>query len=430
MRLGNIFTLLGLATLPLATPWLDEAVGQDAKPATERRRPAAVIEVAGDDGSAVKRQVQQWIEQLGSKDADQREAAAKALAGQGEAARAALEDARKSGDAEVRFSAAQLLDRLDEEQTARTRSRSSVGGMLRDSGEPPAGATRRRATSRIVTGDDAASEADDAADDAPRNDRRRALRTMPHLFDDQRLQELHQRMVERMQELFDGEDPFAPFFKLGPDGADHGLIQIGPGSSFSRVVEQDGQRQKTEIKVDEDGHVKAVVEKDGAVETYEADSVEALQADHPELLEGFGQVRVGRHDPAEQLPSRSSPKMVGPRLRRAQRDVPAEPPTIVPPGPRELLGPVANGPRLGIRVEPLDVKVAEYLELDAGVGLRVIEVEPGSAAEEIGVLKNDVVIEVNGRTIRGVADVQAALQKGKPAEADLIVFRKGQRLEL
>jgi hypothetical protein len=40
------------------------------------------------------------------------------------------------------------------------------------------------------------------------------------------------------------------------------------------------------------------------------------------------------------------------------------------------------------------------------------------------------VIEVNGRSIRGVADVQAALQKGKPVEADLIVIRKGQRLEL
>lgn len=93
---------------------------------------------------------------------------------------------------------------------------------------------------------------------------------------------------------------------------------------------------------------------------------------------------------------------------------------------------VPAGPRLGVQVEPLHPAVAEYLELEEGVGLRVVEVVAGSAAEQLGVRRNDLILEVNGQTIRGVADVPAALGKEKGAAEDAVVtvLRKGVRLDL
>ncbi|MSR47275.1 MAG: PDZ domain-containing protein [Planctomycetes bacterium] len=380
MKLSNTLTLLCVAALPLAAPWIDGATAQETTsqetgaPAPRARRPPVVVERA-ESAVVADDVIPKRIAELSSADPKTREAAADALAKLGEKARAALQAAKKHKDAETRFAATQLLERLDQEQAARTRSRASVGGFLRESDEQPAES-------------DSAEDGDSA--------RGRLLRHMPGLFADDRLRELHQRMQERMKTMFDGADPFAPFFKLDPGAAgDRTQLELGPGSSFSRVVEQDGIHEKLSVEVDGDGRAKAVVDKDGATSTYEADSLEALERDHPELFEGFGAVKA------------------------------PVPPTPAAPGsaPRQ-------GPRLGIRAVPVDPAVAEYLELEPGLGLRVVEVVPGSAAAEIGVRRNDLLIEVNGRAIRGIADVQAALKQGKPEEADLIVIRKGQKLEL
>lgn len=407
MKLG-LLPLVGVAALPFAAAWFVEtAAAQESAAAA----PQAV--------KSARPTIRERIAQLGSADAATRDAAMKALAAEGEAARAALEAARKTGDAETRFSAAQLLDRLDQEMAARARAMASVGGRLRESEPPAQDETPRRIRSRrLVTGDEAGRAADsdrgghDESSD-PVTDRRRTLRVMPGLFDDAKLREMHEQMAVRMRELFDGEDPFAPFFQFDDQA------QGSPGSSFSRVIETDGKREKVEVKVDADGRAKAVVERDGKVETFAADSLDLLREQQPQLFEGFGQLRLELRGPdfdRVARPPQKVQKVQPPQATRQLREVAPPPPPA--------------GPRLGIQVEPLDPAVAEYLELDAGVGLRVIEVEPDSAAAEIGVRRNDVVLEVNGRTIRGVADVQAALKGTKPVAADLIVLRKGQRLEL
>jgi hypothetical protein len=392
MKPGIVIPLLSVVALPFFPASLDGATAQESAVATKTPPPP------NSDRPAIRER----IAQLGSDDPATREAAMKSLAAEGEAARSALQQARKSNDAETRFSAEQLLDRLDQESEARKRAMQSVGGLLRESDPPPS--------------------------DDPATDRRRALRVMPGLFDDGKLRELHDRMHARARSLFDGEDPFAPFFRFDA------------GSSFSRVVDHDGRREKLEVKVDADGRAKAVVERDGKVETFEADSLDQLRALKPELFEGFGELHFGLRGPdvGRAAPDRAAPDRAAPR--RAVRPPPAVNPQRarleraddVRETPREVAPPAAaaEGPRLGIRVEPIDAALAEHLELEAGVGLKVIEVERDGAAAGIGVRRNDLVIEVNGRTIRGVADVQAALKGTQPIEADLVVIRKGRRIEL
>src|SRR5262245_11418086 len=110
MKLADSLVLLGVAALPLAAPLADDA-------APKPRPPVLVIgrDVAPTNDDASAKAVQKLIGQLGSDEADERRAAFDALAGRGEKARAALEEARKSDDPETRFSATQLLDRLDQE---------------------------------------------------------------------------------------------------------------------------------------------------------------------------------------------------------------------------------------------------------------------------------------------------------------------------
>lgn len=385
-RWTNALVLMGVTALPLASPWIDE------KPAAAK----------SDDLPA-------QVRQLGSADGDVRKAAFEALEKRGEAARADLEKAAKSDDPELRFNATLLLDRLDDQRAARGRALDAVGGArgwLRDSGEAPE--------------EDAAAGGESSG--GPRRSVRRSLGTPPVPFDSARLEELHQQMVRRLESLHqefgqrfgEGFGPTLRFDFGEGGGGGGGHLQLRPGSVMSRSSDVDGVREKVTIRVEADGRAVAEVERDGKQERYEADSLEQLRADHAALFEGFG---------AMQMQTRSRlPQTARPRLERLD------------PG-RELIerdAVVPAGPRLGVQVEPLHPAVAEYLELEEGVGLRVVEVVAGSAAEQLGVRRNDLILEVNGQTIRGVADVPAALGKEKGAAEDAVVtvLRKGVRLDL
>lgn len=392
----NALVLMGVTALPLASPWIDE------KPAAAK----------SDDLPA-------QVQQLGSADADVRKAAFEALEKRGEAARADLEKAAKSDDPELRFNATLLLDRLDDQRAARGRALDSVGGArgwLRDSGEAQ----------------EEEAKAGGESSSSPRRAARRSLGTPPVPFDSARLEELHQQMVQRLESLQEqfgqrfGEG-FGPTlrFDFGEGAGGGGHLQLSPGSVMSRSSDVDGVREKVTIRVEADGRAVAEVERDGKQERYEADSLEQLRADHAELFEGFGAMPLQTRSRPPLAPRAERPQTARPRLERLEQ---------LEPG-RELVereAVVPAGPRLGVQVEPLHPAVAEYLELEEGVGLRVVEVVAGSAAEKLGVRRNDLILEVNGRTIRGVADVQAALGKEKGAAEDAVVtvLRKGVRLDL
>jgi S1-C subfamily serine protease len=97
-------------------------------------------------------------------------------------------------------------------------------------------------------------------------------------------------------------------------------------------------------------------------------------------------------------------------------------------------------PSLGVRVEEqLNAALSARLGVE---GVFVLEVEPGSAAEraglrparltrEGGVQVGDVILALNGRPVRRVADLLAALDERAPGEtARLLLLRDGARLEI
>ncbi len=351
----NALVLMGVTALPLVSPWIDD--------------PKAAVR--GDDLSA-------QVRELGSSDTDVRKRAFEALEKRGEAARAELEKAAKSDDPEMRFNATLLLDRLEDQRAVRQRALNSVGGprgWLRDSGE--------------ANGGDEAQE----QGAPPRLSLRRGTEAWPTPFDPTQLEQLHRQLLRRLEGL-NGE--------------------LSPGSVMSRSSEVDGVREKLTIRVEANGRAVAEVERDGKQERYEAESLDTLRAEHPELFEGFGAVQLRTARPPAAA-TRPKVERLAPGRGLIEREVATQ-----------------DGPRLGVQVEPIHPAVAEYLELDEGVGLRVMEVVAGSAAEKLGVRRNDLVIEVNGRMIRGVADVQAALGQEKDAAEDAVVtvLRKGVRLDL
>jgi len=81
----------------------------------------------------------------------------------------------------------------------------------------------------------------------------------------------------------------------------------------------------------------------------------------------------------------------------------------------------------GLRVQELTPEVAEQLQIETAEGVVVSGVEPGSAAEEAGLRRGDVVLEVDRKPVADVAEFRDALAGAKRG-ALLLVSRGGAEL--
>jgi serine protease Do len=72
--------------------------------------------------------------------------------------------------------------------------------------------------------------------------------------------------------------------------------------------------------------------------------------------------------------------------------------------------------RLGVNVQNLTSSDREQMGLKAG-GVVIASVEPGSFAEDIGLQKGDVLMEINRQHVTSAADVRNIMQSAKPGEA-------------
>lgn len=83
-------------------------------------------------------------------------------------------------------------------------------------------------------------------------------------------------------------------------------------------------------------------------------------------------------------------------------------------------------PRLGLRIAEMNEGLAGYF---SGVerGILVLDVVPGSPAEEAGVRSGDVIVEVNGHEVWNTGSFHAAREEGGTT---LVVVRRGERREL
>jgi serine protease Do len=81
--------------------------------------------------------------------------------------------------------------------------------------------------------------------------------------------------------------------------------------------------------------------------------------------------------------------------------------------------------KLGVTVRPVTAEMADRLDIPAGKGVIVQEVKPGSFAEDIGLARGDVVLEINKQPVNNENDfahVTASLKSGQD-----VVFLVRQR---
>jgi serine protease Do len=92
-------------------------------------------------------------------------------------------------------------------------------------------------------------------------------------------------------------------------------------------------------------------------------------------------------------------------------------------------GSVIGRPRIGVYTQDLDDQMATQYNLP--VGVYIAQVEPGSPAEDAGLVKGDVVIATNGTETLTTASINEIKNKLSPGDSiDLTVVRDGKQIKL
>jgi len=90
---------------------------------------------------------------------------------------------------------------------------------------------------------------------------------------------------------------------------------------------------------------------------------------------------------------------------------------------------VASAPEkgeLGLTVQRLTPQMAESLGLDKTEGVVVTAVEPGSAADEAGIRRGDVIMEVDRKAIRNLDEYKKAVAAVRKGRGVLFLVRRGE----
>jgi serine protease Do len=85
----------------------------------------------------------------------------------------------------------------------------------------------------------------------------------------------------------------------------------------------------------------------------------------------------------------------------------------------------AKDPELGIKVQRISPEAARRLGLNSTKGVLVLEVQPGSPADSIGLEAADVIREVNQRPVSNGSDFERALRQGRRGERILLLVQRG-----
>jgi serine protease Do len=87
--------------------------------------------------------------------------------------------------------------------------------------------------------------------------------------------------------------------------------------------------------------------------------------------------------------------------------------------------------KLGITLQPLTADMARQLGLEADTGgLAVTDVDPSGSAAEAGVIRGDIVLEINRKAVKSLDDVKSAMDAGADRPILLLISRRGQTVYL
>jgi serine protease Do len=85
----------------------------------------------------------------------------------------------------------------------------------------------------------------------------------------------------------------------------------------------------------------------------------------------------------------------------------------------------ARDPDLGLRVQRITPEAARRLGLSSSKGVLVVEVQPGSPADQVGIEPADVIREVNQRPVANVRDFERATRQGRRGDRILLLVQRG-----
>jgi serine protease Do len=85
----------------------------------------------------------------------------------------------------------------------------------------------------------------------------------------------------------------------------------------------------------------------------------------------------------------------------------------------------ARDPEIGVRVQRITPEAARRLGLNSTKGVLIVEVQPGSPADQVGLEAADVVREVNQRPVNNVSDFERAVRQGRRGERILLLVQRG-----
>ena len=91
-----------------------------------------------------------------------------------------------------------------------------------------------------------------------------------------------------------------------------------------------------------------------------------------------------------------------------------------------------DGPPFGVGYAPVPDAMAPKVKVPPGSGMWLMMVQPQSAAEAAGLKVGDVVLSIDGRPLKVIADLPSVLRDARAAgrAAHLSVVRTGQQLDL
>ncbi|MFV1951515.1 MAG: DegQ family serine endoprotease [Nitrospinota bacterium] len=81
--------------------------------------------------------------------------------------------------------------------------------------------------------------------------------------------------------------------------------------------------------------------------------------------------------------------------------------------------------KLGMNVQDITPEIAQSLGLEESDGVLVANVEAGSAAENAGILRGDVIVQVNRQDIKNITDYKKIMDKGREGDTILFLIKRG-----
>ncbi len=92
----------------------------------------------------------------------------------------------------------------------------------------------------------------------------------------------------------------------------------------------------------------------------------------------------------------------------------------------EVVASVPEKGQLGLTVQKLTPQIAESLGLEKSDGIVVTAVEPGSAADEGGIRRGDVIVEIDRKPVRSVEEYKKAIGGIRKGRGVLFLVRRGE----